>query len=162
MGDYFPPFVQKWAILSIVHMVVYTNMHRVPFQIDEEDYRAVSRYKWHVLSSTSNYIATTIQGDQLLLHQLLLGPAPEGMLCDHENRDTMDNRRANLRFVTLGDNLKNRRSLCHLRIARIIVKLGLDPSNAEQIAGIPDFEWLKHKNFGHKSLAVLRALYPKG
>ncbi len=34
------------------------------------------------------------------LHVFLLGPAPEGMIWDHKNRDKMDNRKENLRLVT--------------------------------------------------------------
>ena len=41
------------------------------------------------------------------LHQLILGDAPDGMVVDHINRDRNDNRRANLRFVTVQQNGQN-------------------------------------------------------
>jgi hypothetical protein len=44
----------------------------------------------------------------LLLHRLLLSP-PEGLVCDHVNGDGLDNRRANLRVCTFGENLMNTR-----------------------------------------------------
>jgi hypothetical protein len=41
------------------------------------------------------------------LHQVLMLP-PLGMEVDHINRDTLDNRRANLRLVTKTQNMRNR------------------------------------------------------
>lgn len=44
----------------------------------------------------------------ILLHRLLLDP-PSGMVIDHINGDTLDNRRSNLRVVTVGQNNQNLR-----------------------------------------------------
>lgn len=41
------------------------------------------------------------------LHYWILGPPPVGLRPDHINRDKLDNRRSNLRFVTHGQNLQN-------------------------------------------------------
>lgn len=43
-----------------------------------------------------------------LLHRWLLD-APSDLVVDHINHDTLDNRRANLRLVTLAENAQNRR-----------------------------------------------------
>ena len=91
-------------------MIAYTDKRRVPFQIDAEDFEAVSRYVWHLQSS--GYPATNIGKRPtycrvLLLHLFLFGRAPLGLEWDHINRDKLDNRRSNLRAVTRTTNLRN-------------------------------------------------------
>ena len=91
-------------------MILYTDKHRVPFQIDEADYEAVSRYAWHL--DTAGYPVThfgkwprTRHGR---LHALLLGPAPAGLQWDHRDRDKLNNQRGNLRAVTGTVNQRNK------------------------------------------------------
>lgn len=43
-----------------------------------------------------------------LIAERFLGPKPEGYSVDHWNRDTLDNRRANLRYVTRAEQMQNR------------------------------------------------------
>lgn len=43
------------------------------------------------------------------MHHLIIGTPPAGMEVDHINRDELDNRCTNLRFVTPGQNLVNRK-----------------------------------------------------
>lgn len=93
-------------------MILYTDKHRVPFEVDEEDYEAVSRYSWYV--DSQGYPSTNVQVGSgrasrrpLRLHAFLMGPAPDGLEWDHENRDKLDNCRTNLRAVTHGINLDN-------------------------------------------------------
>jgi len=89
-------------------MILYTSKSRIPFQIDEADHDAVSYYSWHIDSAgypnTDAGKRPTIR--KIHLHLFLLGRAPEGLEIDHINRDKLDNRRANLRFVT--DTVNNR------------------------------------------------------
>jgi len=90
-------------------MIVLTDKHKIPFQIDPEDYEAVSRYPWCIggpgypFSKTGKYPNDTA----ITLHQFLLGKAPPGLEWDHINRDKLDNRRANLRAVTRSINGRN-------------------------------------------------------
>ena len=90
-------------------MILFTDKHRIPFQIDEADYEAVSRYYWHI--AVKGYPTTNIgrreQARQIRLHHFLLGRAPAGLEWDHINRDKLDNRRANLRAVTASENRRN-------------------------------------------------------
>jgi hypothetical protein len=46
---------------------------------------------------------------KIYLHRYLTD-APKGQFVDHENNDTLDNRRSNLRFVTNAENQQNRKS----------------------------------------------------
>src|SRR6266542_1117102 len=89
-------------------MVLYTRKHRIPFQIDEEDFELVSRYTWCGAKDCDNpYPVTTVEGHYTLLHVLLMGPAPRGFYWDHRNRDPRDNHRSNLRLVTPSISLRN-------------------------------------------------------
>ncbi len=92
-------------------MIVRTDKHGTPFQIDDEDYEAVRRYCWAI--NRKGYVTTNTgsvlgQHSTLPLHLFLLGPAPAGLVWDHRNRDKRDNRRANLRAVTLSESNLNR------------------------------------------------------
>lgn len=81
--------------------------------IDAEDVNDVLCYLWHAIwSKTAKkwYAATPSGGKKgqiLYLHRLLMGE-PEGMYVDHINGDGLDNRRANLRVVTMSENMHNR------------------------------------------------------
>lgn len=102
-------------------MWLYTNKHKIPFQIDEDDFEIISRYSWHINRGriTTNlpvwetvYIdlkPVTVRGQKTTcLHTLLLGKSPIGFNWDHKNRDSKDNRRDNLRLVTEAVNARNR------------------------------------------------------
>lgn len=98
-------------------MIVYTNLHHLPFQIDAEDYLAVSYYRWYF----GNYIQTTIPKYQekngqfeqvgyqtLLLHIFLLGKLSDGLRWDHIDRNRFNYQRSNFRQVTAAGNARNR------------------------------------------------------
>ncbi|MBT8152725.1 HNH endonuclease [Epibacterium ulvae] len=72
-----------------------------------------------VLDGGGRWFAMTCGGETLyvrrrhgngvqMLHRLIL-EAPKGVLVDHKNGDGLDNRRKNIRLVTAGDNMRNRR-----------------------------------------------------
>ena len=80
--------------------------------VDESDYPLVMNFKWHfrkIEGSNKGYAVTKIGNSHLMLHHLLLGKK-KGKFVDHVNRDSLDNRRSNLRFVTPGQNVQNRES----------------------------------------------------
>ena len=75
--------------------------------IDYADYPLVKKYRWRVEKS-NGYFATTIDGKAVLLHRMLLPDIP-GLVCDHINRNKLDNRRCNLRYATPQENSRNRK-----------------------------------------------------
>lgn len=77
--------------------------------VDEADFAEVSKYKWYLNNRGYPTHAFWIDGKSknISLHRFLLG-SKEGKVCDHINRDKLDNQRSNLRFVTNGENMWNR------------------------------------------------------
>lgn len=70
-------------------------------QVDEVDVPLVSKYRWYY---KDGYVVTSINGKRVKMHHLIIGKPTRGMVVDHINRDRMDNRRCNLRFVTVAQN----------------------------------------------------------
>lgn len=92
-------------------MICYTNKHKIPFQIDDDDWESVQYFSWH---TDEGYIATSLprKSDRYTtsnmdLHVFLMGHAPDGLEWDHRNQDKTDNHRVNLRLVTHGENMRN-------------------------------------------------------
>jgi hypothetical protein len=83
--------------------------------VDAADYPLVSAFKWHAQPTTTKqwYAVTRTTNaagrpSTLYMHRLITG-APKGKEVDHINRDTLDNRRVNLRVGTHRDNMRNGR-----------------------------------------------------
>ena len=71
----------------------------------------------------SGYFSVCVQGHRnLLVHRLVLetfvGPCPDGMECDHVNRNRSDNRLQNLRWIPHNENQRNtvNNSRCRSRL----------------------------------------------
>ena len=91
--------------------------------IDVDDFDKLDQfgYKWHLLWSrtTKSYYAKAtkyngiINGkpsyETVLMHRFLMD-CPNDMTVDHLNYDTLDNRKSNMRVVTLDKNNKNRQN----------------------------------------------------
>ena len=79
----------------------------VSFKIDKEDFNSIKNFCW--AESKLNYIYTNINKRTVYLHRLITN-APDGMVVDHINHDTTDNRKCNLRVCTQQENTRNRAS----------------------------------------------------
>lgn len=78
--------------------------------VDDEDYERLSSLKWRAQTTGSRrhiYASTrTKDGVLLMMHREIAGALP-GESVDHENGDTLDNRRCNVRRCTRSQNGAN-------------------------------------------------------
>lgn len=83
--------------------------------IDDQDWAEVEKRNWFVSFQGSKkkraYACTNVKGENglhkiLPMHTLLMNPGP-GLVVDHINGNSLDNRRANLRVVTPAQNSMN-------------------------------------------------------
>lgn len=99
--------------------------------VDDNDYDSLAKFKWSAgyrRTSKSYYALRTSTMNEreagkkitILMHREILN-APNGLQVDHKNHDTLDNRRANLRLATMGQNQANQRP----QIARTSVFKGV-------------------------------------
>jgi hypothetical protein len=79
--------------------------------IDAVDLPLVLPYRWYAsyIPHMKGYYAraTAPGGERLMMHRLLLQPGP-GEWVDHQNHDTLDNRRSNIQVVSPSGNAQNR------------------------------------------------------
>lgn len=79
--------------------------------VDEEDYEYLSQFRWRLdKNGYARRNSKTHEGKPrrtILMHREIK-KAPPGVLVDHANRDTKDNRKSNLRIATRSQNGANR------------------------------------------------------
>lgn len=103
--------------------------------IDTEDLPKLISYgqRWSLFTETEHHRYATsmreIEGKRkfVALHRIILD-APKGLLVDHINGDTLDNRKSNIRIVTPSQNQFNRR---------------IQKNNT---SGVPGLRWRESKN----------------
>lgn len=70
-------------------------------KVDDEDYEMLAEHTWHL---NGGYASNAKLGR---MHRVLM-QAPKGLMVDHANGDTLDNRRENLRLCSNSQNQANR------------------------------------------------------
>lgn len=81
--------------------------------VDDADFDELSKHKWYARYGRSGFYArraiydTNLKQEIISMHRLIAN-APKGMVVDHINHDTLDNRRANLRVCTSRQNSLNK------------------------------------------------------
>ena len=78
--------------------------------VDAADYEWLSKYRWFVKGKKGKYYAgRSERGKIILMHREFMKPPP-GMVTDHIDGNSLDNRRRNMRNCTPEQNHRNRRS----------------------------------------------------
>lgn len=83
--------------------------------VDDEDYEREFGFEWYAWwnKETQSFYAVRRYGTRAkklteYLHRKVM-QTPKGMICDHKNHDTLDNRKENLRNCTPSQSLMNTR-----------------------------------------------------
>lgn len=74
-------------------------------KIDKDDINKIKQYRWYL--DGGGYAVNKSSKKILFLHRLVLG-SKKGFITDHINRNKLDNRKKNLRFVNYHQNSMNR------------------------------------------------------
>jgi len=93
-----------------------TKGYRAKF--DYADLKLVQSYRW---STSHNYARTVIDGKSVYLHNLIMNHIPGEITVDFINRDSMDNRRVNLRLADRFLQASNIKTPSHNTIGQIDV-----------------------------------------
>lgn len=77
------------------------------FLCDKNDWEQMQQYYWYI--TPYGYVRGYINGKQQFFHDVILNIDTSSQLyCDHINRIKTDNRRNNLRIVTIIENMRNK------------------------------------------------------
>lgn len=93
-----------------------------PILVDDEDYPHLMQWKWHIRRGGDKgkgkvhppYAVRTVKNEKgvsvkrAMVNDILHMDIPKGMTVDHENHNTLDNRKSNLRLATLSQNSQNK------------------------------------------------------
>ena len=91
--------------------------------VDDADYASLNRYKWYAVQGRSGFYAVRAvrngeKQTKLRMHRVITG-ANAGLVVDHRNHNTLDNRRSNLLPCSNSDNGFNRRGAAKHSRSRI-------------------------------------------
>lgn len=98
----------EYDIQNYDYGVIYIGENEVLF--DLEDYEKIKNYTWNCRKIKNGYISVNTQngGQSLVLSRLIMGCDESNLQVDHKNHNTLDNRKSNLRIVTVSQNNMNK------------------------------------------------------
>lgn len=125
--------------LSGEYGICYSNNTDDVILFDLEDYDKIKDYSWHVSlrnkSKRYKTVTGTINGIDSKMSRFILGVNDPSIIVDHINRNSLDNRKSNLRFCTMRENSYNSgarngrkyKGICKYRDGkRWVAKIGYD------------------------------------
>jgi hypothetical protein len=78
--------------------------------VDDDDFEKINQWKWSLNDDIQKYPVRRQKIDgkykKVWLHRFIM-ETPNNMECDHINRNTLDNRKSNLRNCTRSENQRN-------------------------------------------------------
>lgn len=99
-----------WWVVIVIEL-----NHGFRAVVDDQD-QWIGTIRWRVQKSKNHDIAYAVSGRGVLMHRLVMGQSKgRSLVVDHINGDGLDNRRSNLRIVTVKENLRNRSGPCRGR-----------------------------------------------
>lgn len=99
---------KREAILLEDHCLIPLNVCAIKgYAIVDLENKDLQKYQWSL--STSGYAQAIVNKEKKLMHHLLIGKPTKPDVTDHINRNKVDNRKINLRFVTERENALNKR-----------------------------------------------------
>ena len=101
-------FVPLTIDSRIALVPLHSDQGRCHAIVDADDGGRVSSLAWFRHRRTGYPTYRCCNGDLLTMHVWVVGPPPPGLVIDHINGNKLDNRRSNLRLLTVADNGLNR------------------------------------------------------
>lgn len=109
LGGYMATIAQQKKRPAIIE----GNIAKIPLGVDAKDgyaivdkeHSSLDQYNWSL--ANIGYPITNINRTSILMHRLIMGNNPKGMVTDHINRVKLDNRKCNLRFISQQTNTMN-------------------------------------------------------
>lgn len=89
------------------YIVIYIDQNKEVI-IDKEDFEKINNYTWR-FGAKGYAVSSKMKNSKnhiILMHRLIMN-APNGMVVDHINHNTLDNRKSNLRICTTSQNVMN-------------------------------------------------------
>jgi len=79
--------------------------------VDEEDFEELNKIKWHACydRGTKSYYVKSLINNKIIHMPRKIMKTNQGLVVDHINHDTLDNRKSNLRNCTRSQNSMNQR-----------------------------------------------------
>lgn len=74
--------------------------------VDDEDYEELSKFKWYSFKRGNTFYAIRNHPGQRLMHRMILNLNGK-LVCDHKDRNGLNNQRSNLRICTQAQNCMN-------------------------------------------------------
>lgn len=106
--------VEVWQIYTILKQIKEENNFKTleiaggkVIKLDNEDYEKYKFKKMWMGGSSSPSVQICKNNKKYYLHRLIMN-CPKNYVVDHINRDTLDNRKSNLRICKNKENLRNR------------------------------------------------------